>query len=1179
MSDKAKRTMWRLYWTAFGALCLVSVLCMTRAQAICNVPPYGQVDITYSSNGSNVYAMFVAEGGTNLYSVYVTSNAPMKFKSEDTNIFMFVSNGIPMESVISCSSLTITGLMAGVTNISTWSTTNSGTSYDVTCGVIQVTVTKPIYVTDFFTPRQEESPPYHVCKVDYGGSTNFPGGTPSQILFQVKESTNEWTNIFYKIAIQYSSTPLADTNLYGLTNRYCVTNLYSGTNMERICWDGRKDADGDGTIDSNSAGKAIWANRPVNTGTNTPEVVYDVRVGVSYLLTNGTTMTNFVIGETRTCPLQLDSDNLPMMGPAPYFGLFRDQINSRYDTILLDEPSMFPKSDGRPVPGLTCYYSGNDWGHTTMGFGWSHNYDVKVLPVYTNGERAVYLQWNGDHLLGPVDSSNHLWIVGERADLCEGTNGWVMTNRLKTVYTFDSFGQLSEIQDKNSNKVVVTMSLFDTNNTNVLIRRVDKVELKPNGGSGSNLTLKLSYDSAGTSLTNATLGGRSMVFSYFDATNAYGTNYAADEVISEIFDSEYTNKFGMGEGRRENPASRVICGPMTNRIVGDIQHNFTFSPEEELTNVVVQAKVSEYNIGGSWRKATISSNSAIYGSTNVTHTYGTSDGTQNKLKTIDIDSHTYAFEYDDKGNRKQVTGAGGLITTNSYDYDPSGTGVGNLTKVSPPDYSEISYEYNTDWNVATKVSVATPARETDYEMDGCNIKTKTEKGDGAGLDDRKWTYVYRADGSVSNVVDPTSKTSTYTYSGAGDSLGLPSKIVRESVNLLDCSYDNFGNVTTNTDAEGNTFSYTYDNWDRVKKKTYPIDSDTEEWSYRSLNDLTMHKLPKGGSGNALVVTNTYGTDGKLTGGGESGTGVNHTYTYTVDNEGNITDLTLKDGSTSWQRKYTYDYANRMTKETWASTDKGAWEYDLVGSVIKETDAAVFDTTYDYFSDGAIKTVTRPSGLGSITYSRDGVGNVLSVEDDPGTTVTPKATTTYTYDSFNRAITITDPRGKNWTNTYDSLDNLVATTTPKGKTTTSYYNDKNYRDKIELPDGKHVDEVRDDNGNVTSMTDARGKTWASPRDPLQRVEKFAPPASSPTSGAHGRGKEGPSVPRAFGPPTERYEGGHTITQTVDSAGRITSSSRSGVEGAIAASFNAVGLKDVTSRANVKTIPFSKIKTRL
>jgi Protein-arginine deiminase (PAD) len=137
---------------AFGALFLGAILCASRISAICNVPPYGEVEVAYYSSSdtthlTNIVELYVGAGCTNSYAVLITSNAPMEFKSEDTNIFMLVSNGIPLASVITSNSLTLTGLVAGVTNISARSTTNSGSSYDVTCAVIQVTC---VDVTNLF---------------------------------------------------------------------------------------------------------------------------------------------------------------------------------------------------------------------------------------------------------------------------------------------------------------------------------------------------------------------------------------------------------------------------------------------------------------------------------------------------------------------------------------------------------------------------------------------------------------------------------------------------------------------------------------------------------------------------------------------------------------------------------------------------------------------------------------------------------------------------------------------------------------------------------------------------------------------------------------------------------------------------------------------------------------------
>jgi hypothetical protein len=144
MSNKEKQASWLSYVVVLGLLVLGGVLCMPLARAICNVPPYGEVSVDYADpiTGTKAPKLYVGLGCTNSYDVTITSNAPMQFKSDDTNIFMFVSNAAPtvlLEKVVTSNSIILWGVAAGTTNMSTMSSTNSGEPFDITCGVIEVT--------------------------------------------------------------------------------------------------------------------------------------------------------------------------------------------------------------------------------------------------------------------------------------------------------------------------------------------------------------------------------------------------------------------------------------------------------------------------------------------------------------------------------------------------------------------------------------------------------------------------------------------------------------------------------------------------------------------------------------------------------------------------------------------------------------------------------------------------------------------------------------------------------------------------------------------------------------------------------------------------------------------------------------------------------------------------------
>lgn len=1000
----------------------------------------------------------------------------------------------------------------------------------------------PLVVTDYFTPRQQESPPYHVCKIDYS-ITNFLLSSIDTIRLEIKQGTN----VFYMTEWPATTSAKNDTKLYELNstetnNIYDVTDFYDDQTTWRVCWDGRKDADGDGVIDTKN-GFAIWADRPANIDAS--PVSFSARI---VLLQGSTAVAESPVDITKTCPLPLDANDLPLAGPAPYFGLFRDQINSLYQSVQLASPSITPANDGRPVVNFTAYYNGNHWQHSPMKFGWTHTYEIRVLPVYVGGVRQIYLLGEGDHLFGPVSANGNVWIYGERADLAETTTGFVITNRLKTVLSFNDFGQIMTVTDKNGNTVTVTLEPFETGK-DLMIQRVSTVV-------GPGPDLELAYSDENTQLDSITLGDRKLTFEYYAATNVYGAPYSADEVMKTISGLEYSNAFAMANGRRKNRPSRVICGAMTNRAVGAIVHNFGFSPDEDLTTPVSEAKVVSYDIGGTWRRTTIASSTATYdvGRT-ITHDY-----TLNKLQTVTVTgtggSAVYNYAYNDLGQRTKMSTANGNTAFGPYDA------VGNLLKLTPPtDRRPVNYAYDTLWNVVTNVSMTSPNRQTTCTLDvKGNVQTNIETGDATHAN-RSWGYVRNADGTVATVTDPVQTISTYTYN---NDLGLPSQITRSGVKLLDRAYDVFGNVASDSDASSpaNTTGYEYDALDRTKKITYP-NTQFESFEYTPLNQIKKHTaVPAGQTTSGLVTDYSFDASGKPDGRTETGDGVDRDYNYTdIDDEGNPRVVNAFEGGDTLESTFTYDYADRALSETWDGVSTPRWQvdYDPFGNVLSMTDGEDQTSTTTYYSDNSIHMHTRPEGFGSVTRLMDGAGNTTTLTDvnaTPGmSSVT--AVTRYVPDCFNRVATVTDPMTKVWHYAYDVTDNLTNAVTPRGSVYRYAYDARSYLSTNTLPDGNTVPVTADANGALTSLQVPKGDIYTFSTD-FFGTKETAPPIG---------GVYGPTMINAYGMPFESKRGDVLTKINYDAAGRVSDYAPSTLNGSSRIIENALfGAKKITMRDN-------------
>jgi RHS repeat-associated protein len=113
-------------------------------------------------------------------------------------------------------------------------------------------------------------------------------------------------------------------------------------------------------------------------------------------------------------------------------------------------------------------------------------------------------------------------------------------------------------------------------------------------------------------------------------------------------------------------------------------------------------------------------------------------------------------------------------------------------------------------------------------------------------------------------------------------------------------------------------------------------------------------------------------------------------------------------------------------------------------------------------DSAGNALTRTDELGrTTTYTYDTHNNVLSVSQPTGSGT---ATTSYTYNSFGEVLTTTDPLGNVTTNTYDANGKLLTVTTPApGGSASASVTTFTYDSKGELLT------IKDPLGHVTTMT--------------------------------------------------------------------------------------------------------------
>ena len=348
--------------------------------------------------------------------------------------------------------------------------------------------------------------------------------------------------------------------------------------------------------------------------------------------------------------------------------------------------------------------------------------------------------------------------------------------------------------------------------------------------------------------------------------------------------------------------------------------------------------------------------------------YALYDYTNDRLTEIETYSSLYELSYNSWGQRTGV--AVGSTNLAAYTYSDDANryliqldyGNGDVVKYTYDDLGRVTqesyYESGDEENPVRTVTYtydSTGALATTVDSK-TGLSTKTYY-DTVGRVDRQRNlassythnlyYSYDALGQLAQVTEtyrPTSSTVTETY-------------------LTSYAYEQ-GRVTAIGNDSGTSANYsddiyafyTYDGFDRVTETAKNYGTATvlgETWTYNTLNQVTSLEL--------------------------EASGLDRSYTYTYDGNGNITSVKLGDKTTT----YVYDSQNQLIRENNQEANKTwVWAYDAAGNITSKKEYAystgvlgtATDTvTYGYDTAWGDKLISYDG----TTISYDAIGNPLS----------------------------------------------------------------------------------------------------------------------------------------------------------------------------------------------------------
>lgn len=382
-----------------------------------------------------------------------------------------------------------------------------------------------------------------------------------------------------------------------------------------------------------------------------------------------------------------------------------------------------------------------------------------------------------------------------------------------------------------------------------------------------------------------------------------------------------------------------------------------------------------------------------------------------------------------------------------------------------------------------------------------------------------------AQGNLASEIDSLGRTKSYTYYNNGWGMLATSTDANNNTTSYALTGE-FGNISTLTLPDGKTRVTTYTD----NNKPFFLATDTDE--------------------NGKTTTYTRDSNNRATR-IDYPDGSYETFTYDNTNFGLPTSRRLRNGYTESFTYYAATDTGGKLGDTKIRTDAAGksttFTYYLTGQVATEKDGLNNTTSYQYYDRGLTKQVTF-ADASTKSFAYDKYGNRTSVTNEIG------KTSTYAFDQYNRVTDATDPLSRNTHYAYGApqgggcalcnFENYpTSVSLPSARATTISYDSEWQKSSVTVGSGSEAATTNfgyDNNGNIISVTDPRGKVWSYEFDNRDRKKKATDPNGNYTSwtfdGAGNKLTEKRSGDT--NPITYVYDGSNHLSDVTDQAGNHT-----------------------------------------
>ncbi len=434
---------------------------------------------------------------------------------------------------------------------------------------------------------------------------------------------------------------------------------------------------------------------------------------------------------------------------------------------------------------------------------------------------------------------------------------------------------------------------------------------------------------------------------------------------------------------------------------------------------------------------------------------------------------TMSYAYGPRGDLTTVKGFAGETVRFSYDADH------NLTTMTQPDGTVIRSDYDRGRDLV--ISQHGPGRKKSfYEYYLPSRHEPLQRTVVTDAANNRTTYSYFTSGNrVSRLIitDANNDKTTSEYDGRGNLV----RYTDPRGGMTVYAHDSLGRVISLTDAENNSWQYSYSRDSSCNRPFTVRDPKGTVLRFRLNEDGELTEFTDGENRTSRLEYNSSGDLVKVTAAGGA------LWEYAYDSYGNLTRITNPEGGSV---RYTRDMLGRVTAIEGQEGNRFTFGYDAKGRMIRATNPLGYSMSYTY--DLMDRVTAIQDYEGAYRYSYDGAGRPSSVTDPEGNTVKTgfdKAGNLstiidaggnewrYGYDRLARLAVLVDPKGHERHLEYDSAGNLVSFLNQMKEQTVFSYDKKNNLTRMTDAIGATVQFAYGGTGKVTSLTDAAGNRAA------------------------------------------------------------------------------------------------------